>query len=464
VPVESTRSSATEVVAAEVSPKRPAHSQNRHLHTFCFACALILVFLRFSLLHETFAAITGVNAYVLYLFAPLALVGVLGEGGVQRTIGQPTGLCWLGFVTWMILAVPFSSWRGGSFMHVLSYVRTDFIMLFVAAGLARTWNDCKKLIYTISLAAIVNLGTAHLFVNNASADRLTLQGNGVISNPNDLAAHLLLVLSFVLFVVLRKGTALVLRVFLVIAMATGLFQILRTGSRGALVALALTILFVLVTGSARQKLTVGLATLVILPIAIALLPSSTWNRLTTFSGTTEGPGEAVESGEARQYLLKQSIIYTLQKPFFGVGPGQFSTYEGQSQVSQGFKGYWHETHNSYTQISSECGIPALVFYVAATVATFRLLRRIHKKAKAYRQQEILTATFCITTGLVAYTTAALFVNFAYRFYLPAISGLVIAMWFAVCRERPQQHVAHPFSEQPSLRSREPAGGLHPRGS
>jgi O-antigen ligase len=447
VAIESTLSPETEVAAEEYGPRRPGYSSKRQLQAFCFACALILVFLRFSFLHETFTALTGVNAYVLYIFGPLALVGAIREGGVSRTTRQPAALCWLGFLGWMILAIPFSSWRGGSFTHVLTYLRTDFIMLFVTAGLARTWTDCRKLIYAIALAAIVNLGTAHLFVNSASADRLTLQGNGIISNPNDLAAHLLLVLPFVLFMVLRKGRPVVIRVFLVIAMATGIFQILRTGSRGALVALALTTLFVLVTGSARQRLTVGLATLLILAMAIALLPAATWNRLTTFSERKQGPDEAVESSEAREYLLKQSIVYTLQKPFFGVGPGQFSIYEGQSRVSEGLKGYWHETHNSYTQISSECGIPALVFYVAAMVATFRLLRRIRKKAKSSRQQEILTATFCIATGLVAYSTAALFVNFAYRFYLPAISGLVMAIWFAIGRNCPPQQVVDPTLEQ-----------------
>jgi O-antigen ligase len=429
---------------------------NGHLQALCFSCALALVFLRFSYLHETFAVLTGVNAYVLYIFAPIALLGVIANGGVQRTLRQTPGICWLGFVAWILLAVPFSSWRGGSLIHVVTYMRTDFIMLFVTAGLARNWADCKRLIYVIAIAALFNLGTAHLFVNSASADRLTLQGNGIISNPNDLAAHLLLVLPFVLFIVLRKGTPLVLPVFLAMAIANGIFQILRTGSRGALIALVLTIVFVLVRGSALQKITVGLGALVIFTILIVLLPASTWNRLTTFSESKEAAGEAAESSEARQYLLKQSVIYTLQNPFFGVGPGQFSSYEGQSRVNEGLKGYWHETHNSYTQISSECGIPALAFYLAAAISTFGLLGKIQKRARAFHQEEIITATFCITIGLVAYSTAALFVNFGYRFYLPAISGLVIAIWFVVRHDRPGLRL-----KQPVLCSLDPIGSLHP---
>jgi O-antigen ligase len=172
--------------------------------------------------------------------------------------------------------------------------------------------------------------------------------------------------------------------------------------------------------------------------------------LTTFSGDKESGGEAVESSEARGYLLKQSIVYTIENPFFGVGPGQFSTYEGKSRVSEGFKGYWHETHNSYTQISSECGIPALVFYLMITISNFRLLAKIQRKAAQIRHQEIAIAAFCLTIALVAYSVVILFVNFAYRFYMPAISGLLLAIWFAACREVSRRTVAPRLVEGSSV--------------
>jgi O-antigen ligase len=431
------------LVAGERStPVRLRKSFNKDsTQAFFFTAALVLVFLRFSSLHETIAAVTGVNTYVLYIFGPIALAGAIANGGVQRILRQPVGVFALCFAAWMLLAVPFSSWRGGSLMHVVTYLRTDFLMLFVTGGLARNWTDCKKVIHTVAFAGVFNLITARLLVDSNYSDRLTLQGNGIISNPNDLAAHLLLVLPFILFVVLTERTSTVLRIGLVIAIAAGLFQVLRTGSRGALVALGLTTLFVIVFGSARQKITIGVAAVVISAMLVVLLPASTWNRLTTFS-RTEGEGsEAVESSEARSYLLRQSIIYTLEHPFLGVGPGQFSIYEGQSRVSEGQKGYWHETHNSYTQISSECGIPALIFYLAMTITTFGLLAKTKAKAVLVRNREIATAAFCMTIALVAYSVSILFVNFAYRFYMPAMSGLAFAMWFAVCREVQHRSVA-----------------------
>ena len=187
-------------------------------------------------------------------------------------------------------------------------------------------------------------------------------------------------------------------------------------------------------GSGRQKFAVG-ATVFLAVVLISLLPAATWTRLVSFSKNPQASDEALASSESRQYLLRRSIIYIFQNPFFGVGPRQFASYEGQSMNKQGLQGSWHDTHNSYTQISSECRIPALGFYLAAVISTFGLLARIRKRATGLNAKETVTSAYCITIGLVAYCTAALFVNFGYQFELPAISGLVVAMWFTVCNDR-----------------------------
>jgi hypothetical protein len=52
------------------------------------------------------------------------------------------------------------------------------------------------------------------------------------------------------------------------------------------------------------------------------------------------------------------------------------------------------------------------------------------------QDEIVTATFCITLGLIAYSAASMFLTLGYMFQWPAISGLVIAIWRSVSKDRP----------------------------
>jgi O-antigen ligase len=426
-----------------------------HIESVGFICALALIFLRFSALPEVIGSLTGVNTYVLYLFGPVAVLAVLATGGIRRVFSENTVRYWLWFTLWMILAVPFSSWKGGSFDHVLIYVRTSFIPLVTTAALARNWADCRKIIYAVAAAAVFNMATAYLFQSGGS--RLTFAVASSLGNSNDLAAHLLLVLPFVLFIALKPRTSLVFRLLSTAAVAFGIFQIFRTASRGAFIAILLTTVFVIARGTVRQKVAVGACAVVAFVFLTVLLPPYTWERLMTFSGGSGANEEALASSEDRQYLLKKSITYTLENPFFGVGPGQFASFEGNSMLKAGHHGLWHEAHNSYTQISSGCGIPALLFYLAAAISTFGLLGKIRKKVRGAYRQEILTASYCLNIALFAYSSAILFVNFGYRYELPAVSGLVVAMWFVVNRKasmpaREQALLGHPVPDDTQIQT------------
>ena len=419
------------------------------MRSYAFTCALVLVFLRFSYLPETITYITGTNTYVLYIFGALALIGVVAFGGLKRTFRYTPARLWLAFLVCLVLAVPFSSWRGGSLMLAESYLRTDFIMLLVTAGLAVSWVECRYLMYAIAMGALFNLATTRLLmIQTVESDRLFLQSKGMISDPNDLAAHLLLVLPFPLFVVLKKRTHLALRLILVAAVTYGMYLILRTGSRGGLVAFVFTLGFILMVVPTRQKVALVITASVIFVILVFLLPGPTWNRLKSFSEGQETSKVAIESAESRKYLLKKSIELTFKKPFFGVGPGQFQNYEGREAIAEHRQGNWHATHNTYTQISSECGIPALVFFLGAIVSTFGTLRKIRKKAVMMKKDEIITAASCITVGLTGYVAASLFLANGYRFQFLAISGLVIAIWRICSKAQPVPHSDNTLAKRP----------------
>jgi len=391
--------------------------------SIAFKFALIFVFLRFSYLHEVFRSLTGLNSYMLYMFGPPPILAVIFCGGLRRTFREKAPRFWLAFAVWMILAVPFSAWKGGSFTEAMSYVRTDFIMLPIMAGLATNWADCKKLIQAIAWAAVFDVAIAYLLFGTRS-DRLRLNWQGSVANSNDFAAHLLLILPFVLFIVLKPGTRTLVRLFLTGTIILGILAILRTASRGALLAIVVTLVFLLLTGSARQRITVGVTAIVVTLVLITLLPADTWNRLTDFSESSQNSDISI-STDVRRNLLRESIVLTLENPLFGVGPFQFINYGNDAKTGQTNDYAWRGTHNSYTQISSECGLPALGFYLAAIISTFALLAKIRKRTTP--GNEISTAAYCITVGSLAYCTAAFFLNFGYSFEFLAISGLTTAI-------------------------------------
>jgi len=407
--------------APEVVPPDP-------LRSIAFHLGLLLLFLRISMLHQVQTVMMGFNLYLLYLFGIPAIIGVVAAGGLRRAFRGRPAYYWTGFAIWMFLAIPFSSYRRGSAELLLTYLRTDLIMLFVTGGLAVTWRECKQLMHAIAWGAFVNLMCARIFLKGMGSENRVSLEFGSISNPNDLAAHLLLALPFLLWVAMNSRFIL-MRLFAMLGVVYGLYVILGTGSRGALLALGAASVYFLVRGTARQRLVlVGIA-----PIAAAVLltavPTRILQRLTSFSASSaDSVQEAIESSMLREYLLKTSIDYTFQHPLFGLGPGQFSSFEGMHNQIIGTHGYWHEAHNTFTQVSSECGIPGAILFIAGIVSTFLLLNRTFRQARNRPDcADIRAAVFCVSLALVAFCTAIAFVNFAYFFYLPAMAGLAIAM-------------------------------------
>jgi O-antigen ligase len=132
--------------------------------------------------------------------------------------------------------------------------------------------------------------------------------NGVYSNPNDLAAITLLLLSITAGLVVTERT----RLWKLAAggAATFLaFIIFITQSRGALIALGVFVLGVLWRAPRRQRVRAAVAVAIVGAVVAAFAPSSVWDRLSGLRNVTsddfsqvdaEGPPRSVSrSGRSR---------------------------------------------------------------------------------------------------------------------------------------------------------------------
>jgi O-antigen ligase len=329
------------------------------------------------------------------------------------------------------------------------------VMLFVVGGLAMTWKEIRLLFYTIAAAAIVNLGTAQLFAKLDNGGRIKLEASGSMGNSNDLAAQFLLVLPFLVFVAMDRARNTFLRIALLPPLAYGAWVVLGTGSRGCMIALGAMFLFALWRASPAHRivtLVAGIGLAVMIPL---FLPGNVLTRLGSLlneeGAISDNPGEtseALASSSARAYLLKQSLLYTFQHPVFGVGPGQFSNYEGNEKTAEGKHGQWHATHNFLTQVSSECGIPALILMLLGLISAILLVNRTYWMARRKGFRDVANACFCFELAMVGYLCSIVFLAQAYGFYLPTMVGLAIAMSMVAMREMSAQEksaVALPFA-------------------
>ncbi|MGH9901548.1 MAG: hypothetical protein ACRD68_07010, partial [Pyrinomonadaceae bacterium] len=119
-------------------------------------------------------------------------------------------------------------------------------------------------------------------------------------------------------------------------------------------------------------------------------------------------------------LLIKSVIVSVKNPVFGVGMGNFPILSIRDQV----------THNSYTQVSSEMGVAALVIYIMFLLAAFKGLKRVEREAFASRHKShFYYLAVGLQAALAGYMVSSFFGSVAYQWYVYYLVG------YAVCFRR-----------------------------
>src|SRR5208282_1118084 len=109
----------------------------------------------------------------------------------------------------------------------------------------------------------------------------------------------------------------------------------------------------------------------------------------------------------RKALLIKSLVVTAQHPLFGVGAGNFQVVSGM----------WHETHNSYTQMSSEAGLPALILYLMILWRAFANVGEAKQRASAGRDEDGVLWASALRASLLGFVVGSVFDSVAYLLFV-----------------------------------------------
>ena len=110
-----------------------------------------------------------------------------------------------------------------------------------------------RVINTIGIAGLASISLG-LTVNDFRTGRLELTGAGEsVSNSNDYAANLILLMPAIAYLTMRRGTNIVMKLLGCGALGVGCFLVLSTGSRGALISIGLSMLYILKVGSGKVR-------------------------------------------------------------------------------------------------------------------------------------------------------------------------------------------------------------------
>lgn len=391
-----------------------------------------------------------------YLHVPiltywLAVAAAILTGGMLRVFSSRVGVFLVGMVAWMLVATPFSYWKGGSF-ETMKGMTKSFLMYVVIVGLTYTCRQCRRLMHAMAYA-LTTLAIWTLIFGQAREGRLALQSSRY-ANPNEMGLVMVIGLAFWWYIAsdptlrpLRRGLALA-------GVAPILVVLARTGSRTALIAMMVLVAQLFIQASLTGKIKVGFVAMLTVVLAAAFLPGYLRERYFTLfnPGEVEEYGEpsseqeqrtedlATSSAQARWFLLMESVRITLEHPLLGAGPGMFPVAQEADASKRGERGMWRGTHNTYTELSSENGLPALFFYLASLVCCFKLMRSLGKlgrEAGSALGANVAHASFCLRVALVAYSVGAFVTHLAYDMYYPVLAGLTVAWGLAASPELTQ---------------------------
>lgn len=377
--------------------------------------------------------LVGAKAYLYYLGYPVALGAFLFCGTALRGLQDIVGKLWLLFSAWLILDIPFSVWRGGSLDLLKSYLVRDVLFFFVICALAINLRFVRFLLHAAIFGAFMVLGTC-IFFGAEVDNRFVIPNSSFFSSANDLAIELVVNIGLFSFLMTKKSFG--LKILGLVAIVLSSFYLLRTGSRGGFVA-GLLLLLIFFIGS-KNKVNAVLPLLPLIVI-VPLIKHETLMRLVMIYAKPEQAKLLSESDEgivasqmSRQYLLRRSVEVTLTHPLFGVGPGQFIEATSGADRKKGKHSAALGTHNSYTQISSECGLIPFVCFVGALAIPLRRMRRLYKHPPPLPElREVPNMAYAIFLSLTGYCGAMFFHHVAYSGYLPQFSALAVGLWLGV---------------------------------
>ena len=320
------------------------------------------------------------------------------------------------------LSMPLATSPGEAYSTFTDVLLKAIVIFIVFVNVVRTENRLKLMIWLafavslyLSFNAVSDYTTGNFREGSAFYNNQRIGGaiRGLFGNSNDLAMHLVTMVPLAVgFAFASKGMRkLVYLAFAVAFTAAVVVTFSRGGFLGLFVALV-----VMVRKIGRQNKFLSTGALVVALLAVLVLaPGGYTGRISTIFNSD---ADATGSSSQRTEILKRSIWVTLRYPLFGVGVGNFH-YKSVHELV---------THNAYTEVSSEMGIPALVIYIMLMVYPLRRLREIEKETTDLPEKRKLHyCSIGIQASIIAYMVSSFFGAVAYQWYIYYIVGYAVAL-------------------------------------
>ncbi len=419
-----------------LSPKHGLELGRSWAGKLAYASLLLFVIMYYTRPYEWYPVAASIHfgkITAFFALAGFALV-LLERGGVLDLPKEMIVLVLL--FGHLCLTIPFASWRGGSF-EVVAIGFSKVVLITVSLSIIVTTKvRLRKLVFVqaaavTAMAMLAATGRSRPVLPDVIGNRVTGVLGGVFENPNDFAFIIALAFPLCFAFMLRTSSPL-RKAFWVVGLVLMAYMVMTTYSRAGLIALVVgagVTLWEFGVKGRRHHLILLTALAGILLFFVGH-PANYADRVKSIFDPDQ---DLTGSAQARQDLFYRSIETTLEHPLLGVGPGNFENISGT----------WRETHNTYTQLSSEGGIPALLLFLIILRLAFskvRLAKRI-----VPRQSELGLLASALRASLASFAVGAVFSSAAYQFFPYFLIGFASAAYQIALLE--QRHQSPPTVAQ-----------------
>ncbi|MCD9187862.1 MAG: hypothetical protein LUM44_15685 [Pyrinomonadaceae bacterium] len=243
--------------------------------------------------------------------------------------------------------------------------------------------------------------------------RVSLDIKGMFENANEMALHLVTMIPLLITLGLASKSRLGKVVYFTMTallFAANVVTFSRGGFLGLIASMAVLVWKI---GRNNRVRTIAISLVVGLIFIIAAPGNYGVRLLSIFI-----PGlDPVGSSDLRKENLILSILVTIRNPW-GIGIGNSPTF-GVHNL---------ETHNAFTQVSSELGLLGLAAYLIMMISPFRKLGAIERMQHEKGEYDwFYYMSIGFQASIVAYMVSSFFASIAYLWFIYYLVGYAVAL-------------------------------------
>ena len=390
----------------------------RNGHTLTFVGLYLFSILVLFRPYEIFPPLSFLSATAFYFAAATLLIYVPTQLATEGTLTVMStevkailALTLISLVTMPLAKDPGTAWETFNDPFIKAV-----LIFIVMVNVLRTRARLMSLMWlSMAIGIYLSYSALDMYMRgelNSEGYRVSVEMGGMYGNPNDMALHLVIVTPIALCLGIASKNNFFRFIYFAMALlfVAGNFV---TYSRGGFLGLLASSAVIAWKIGRKHRLNVTIGSIFFGAVMLLIAPGNYGLRMLSIFI----PGlDPVGSSDQRKELLERSILVTLRNPW-GIGIGNFPIVGIRNLQS----------HNAYTQISSELGLLGLAAYLIFMISPFRKLGAIERSL--FKQEEFnwfYYMSIGFQASIIAYMVSSFFNSVAYNWYVYYLIAYAVA--------------------------------------